>query len=104
MCCGASPKDGIRVHVDHIKPRRDFPELALTFDNLQVLCEVCNHGKGNWDQTDWRVPGEPKFAQSAKPKSKPVPRLVRPQGEPVAQDPVMYEPFWNMTSDKYKLH
>jgi len=19
-----------------------------------VLCEVCNHGKGNWDETDWR--------------------------------------------------
>lgn len=53
-CCGATPKDGIRVHVDHIKPRRLYPELALEETNLQVLCEVCNHGKGNWDQTDWR--------------------------------------------------
>ena len=54
LCCGATPKDGVKMHVDHIKPRRKFPELALNKDNLQVLCEVCNHGKGNWDQTDWR--------------------------------------------------
>ena len=53
-CCGATPADGLRMHVDHIKPRRKFPELALDPRNLQVLCEVCNHGKGNWDQTDWR--------------------------------------------------
>ena len=54
QCCGASPEDGIKIHVDHIKPRRIFPSLALDPDNLQVLCEVCNHGKGNWDMTDWR--------------------------------------------------
>jgi hypothetical protein len=57
-CCGASPKDGVTViNVDHIKPRRLYPELALVESNLQVLCAACNHGKGNWDQTDWR--GEP---------------------------------------------
>lgn len=54
QCCGASPENGVMIHVDHIKPRRLFPHLALDVDNLQVLCEVCNHGKGNWDQTDWR--------------------------------------------------
>lgn len=53
-CCGASPSDGVRLNVDHIKPRRLFPELALVEANLQVLCADCNHGKGNWDQTDWR--------------------------------------------------
>ena len=55
MCCKAKPGPG-RVHVDHIKPRRKYPELALEFDNLQVLCDECNHGKGNWDETEWREP------------------------------------------------
>jgi len=54
MCCGATPEHGVKMHVDHIKPRRKYPELALSFDNLQILCEECNHGKGNWNETDWR--------------------------------------------------
>lgn len=53
-CCGSTPKDGVRINVDHVKPRKRYPELALEKSNLQVLCEVCNHGKGNWDETDWR--------------------------------------------------
>lgn len=54
MCCGASPATGAVMNVDHIKPRKLFPSLALDINNLQVLCHECNHGKGNWDQTDWR--------------------------------------------------
>lgn len=54
QCCGASPETGAVIHVDHIKPRRYFPELALDVDNLQILCQDCNHGKGSWDMTDWR--------------------------------------------------
>jgi len=53
-CCGATPIDGRVMNVDHIKPRKHFPQLALDLNNLQVLCDVCNHGKGNWDETDWR--------------------------------------------------
>ena len=56
MCCGATPKEGAVMNVDHIKPRKLFPELALDLSNLQVLCNPCNHGKGNWDMTDWREP------------------------------------------------
>jgi hypothetical protein len=54
MCCGATPQTGAVINVDHIKPRLTHPELALDLDNLQVLCSECNHGKGNWDSTDWR--------------------------------------------------
>lgn len=53
-CCGATPASGAVMNVDHVKPRRLFPHLALDVNNLQVLCHECNHGKGNWDQTDWR--------------------------------------------------
>ena len=45
---------GAVMNVDHIKPRRIYPDLALSLENLQVLCHECNHGKGNWDMTDWR--------------------------------------------------
>lgn len=54
QCCGATPAAGAVMNVDHIKPRRIFPDLALDIENLQVLCHECNHGKGNWDMTDWR--------------------------------------------------
>ena len=54
MCCGATPATGAVMNVDHIKPRRLFPSLAMDINNLQILCHECNHGKGNWDQTDWR--------------------------------------------------
>lgn len=55
MCCGRSKKKhGIVLHVDHIKPRSKHPHLALEFKNLQLLCEDCNLGKSNIDDTDWR--------------------------------------------------
>jgi hypothetical protein len=54
QCCGASPRDGAILHVDHVKPRSKFPELALCLENLQVLCSDCNLGKSNTDSTDWR--------------------------------------------------
>jgi len=54
MCCGATPDDGAKICVDHIKPRHTHPELKLERSNLQVLCYDCNKGKGAWDQTDWR--------------------------------------------------
>lgn len=58
QCCGANPSTGAVMNVDHIKPRRIYPELALDVNNLQILCHECNHGKGNWDMTDWRQPTE----------------------------------------------
>lgn len=52
--CGASPKTGAVLNVDHVLPRKLFPSHALRLDNLQVLCADCNEGKGNWDMTDAR--------------------------------------------------
>ncbi len=54
-CCGAKASDGVRIHVDHIKPRYKHPHLSLELSNLQCLCEDCNLGKGAWDDTDWRI-------------------------------------------------
>lgn len=53
QCCGAKPPN-VRLHVDHIKPRSRYPELELCLDNLQILCEACNLGKSNKDQSDFR--------------------------------------------------
>lgn len=55
QCCGATPATGAVMNVDHIKPRKKWPSLALDVNNLQILCHDCNHGKGNWDDTDWRA-------------------------------------------------
>lgn len=54
LVCGRTARDGIKIHVDHIKPRSLFPELELAKENLQVLCEDCNKGKSNRDDIDWR--------------------------------------------------
>lgn len=54
QCCGRGKEDGIVLHVDHIKPRSRYPDLALDVTNLQVLCDDCNIGKGARDETDWR--------------------------------------------------
>ena len=57
-CCGKTQADGAVLHVDHIKPRSKYPELALDINNLQILCEDCNLGKGAWDDTDFRPTSE----------------------------------------------
>lgn len=55
MACGRCRKHhGVIIHVDHIKPRHRYPHLSLDFNNLQILCEDCNIGKGWRDMTDWR--------------------------------------------------
>jgi len=47
VLCGA--KDGdyvngkmVRLHVDHIKPQRSFPDLRFDVSNGRVLCEECH--------------------------------------------------------------
>ena len=43
--CGRGLEDGVKLHVDHIKPISRGGKSVL--DNLQTLCEDCNCGKGN---------------------------------------------------------
>jgi hypothetical protein len=43
--CGATQTEEIRLHVDHVKPWGKGGEAVL--ENLQILCNVCNLGKGD---------------------------------------------------------
>lgn len=54
--CGRSSNDGAILQVDHIKPVSTHWDLRNNPDNLQVLCSLCNWGKGAQDDTDWREP------------------------------------------------
>jgi hypothetical protein len=55
MMCNRNPREhNVTLHVDHIKPVSHHPQLALSFSNLQILCEDCNLGKRNIYSTDWR--------------------------------------------------
>lgn len=55
-CCGAKPEtnNDIEIRVDHIKPIRFYWEKRLDIDNLQVLCNCCNWGKGSLYHDTWR--------------------------------------------------
>ncbi|ABO23175.1 HNH endonuclease [Shewanella loihica PV-4] len=53
-CCGKGPKDGVVLHVDHIKPRSLYPELRSDINNLQILCEEHNTNKSNTSEKKWR--------------------------------------------------
>lgn len=44
------------IVVDHIRPISRYPDLALDPENVQVLCDLCNRGKSNDDETDFRPP------------------------------------------------
>ena len=52
VACGRTSHDGAILHVDHIVPRsKGGPD---TLENFQTLCETCNIGKSNRDDTDLR--------------------------------------------------
>lgn len=53
QCCGVTGKDA-PIRIDHIKPISRYWELRLDPNNMQVLCNDCNWGKLNIDETDWR--------------------------------------------------
>ena len=55
VACGRSAKDNVILHVDHIVPRSKGGRNELS--NYQTLCENCNIGKSNRDDTDLRNNG-----------------------------------------------
>ena len=42
--CGATAADGVKLHVDHIRPVAKGGKTEKS--NLRTLCDRCNHGKG----------------------------------------------------------
>lgn len=50
VICGKGKKDGVEIHVDHIKPK-DLGGKA-TIDNGQTLCATHNFRKKNYKQTE----------------------------------------------------
>ena len=52
LSCGRSAKENIILHIDHIIPRSKGGNDNI--DNYQTLCETCNIGKSNKDETDLR--------------------------------------------------
>ena len=48
--CGATAKDGAKLHVDHIIPVSKGGKTVMS--NLQTLCEQCNIGKSNKTDND----------------------------------------------------
>lgn len=53
-CCGATSGDGALLNVDHVMPRKYYPQFALSLSNLQILCVDCNVGKGNDFMIHWK--------------------------------------------------
>lgn len=45
--CGREGTSKHPITIDHIKPRKYYPELALDINNLQPLCGACKKEKGN---------------------------------------------------------
>ncbi len=54
MCCGITKSRGGVIHVDHVKPIRTHWTERFNLENLQILCESCNKGKGSWSEQDFR--------------------------------------------------
>lgn len=44
--CERQGRTTAAVHVHHVRPRKDRPELALVWGNLQALCQPCHNAKG----------------------------------------------------------
>lgn len=52
VACGRSAEENIILHIDHILPRSKGGKDEM--NNYQTLCETCNIGKSNKDETNLR--------------------------------------------------
>ena len=41
--CDAKGQNTLATHVHHVKPIRTHPTLALTYSNLQSICQPCHN-------------------------------------------------------------
>lgn len=48
LCCYCESKVGAASysHIEHRKPKSEFPELTFSWDNLHLACQICNQSKG----------------------------------------------------------
>lgn len=58
--CGGSVRAKGAGRVDHILPRRKFPEQALHMPNLRTLCVKCDNARHAWDRAAHGARGEAK--------------------------------------------
>ena len=49
LCCYCESTVGIvdYPHIEHRKPKKDFPKLTFDWDNLNLACGICNISKGD---------------------------------------------------------
>jgi len=54
MYCESKIEHISSSHVEHIKPKKKFPELEFVWDNLGFSCEICN--KKKWQKYNETTP------------------------------------------------
>ena len=52
VLCLGKKRNKPSPHVDHIKPRKQHPELALDIANLRTLCHSCHSKVSAYDKQD----------------------------------------------------
>src|SRR5690554_3471582 len=53
--CESNIEDVSYPHVEHIRPKSRFPELAHHWSNLTSACAQCNTAKGDYFDEEWPV-------------------------------------------------
>ena len=75
--CGRQIRRATTLHLDHIKPMKNYPELEFIASNLQVLCSRCNVHKSAYDGDDWKevIAARRKVTQSRRAKTRRASRM-----------------------------